>query len=635
MLGTLQIYAITFHARGRCRKSTRKLHWLGPGQTAALPIQRGQFLILLANAIYSLILTLRMKSRFIPRHLLFVVPFLMVSPVSRAFPADPFFFLSNFKFLKAGQLRNDCPDALLPEGRAVPCGDECGIPEGSRRLIELLAAKREKLSRAGFIALLKDLEQKGTLETSVEGVVDFVIRGMQRAGLEVPSKPSAQVAQELTHLMRAELRSEEWITQQKADALLRAKLRSFDVRAGLGSLKFWNFLKEHAGANQTIFNSMELLPGNSQSMKARLGVIANAKYSLDIFSWGWVDDSSGEEIATALIRKKQETPSIRIRVLVDGIVAKQEKYNDTVKILARNGIEVLPTRVSNEPFQGMHQKGILRDAWSKDLAVTPELILGGRNPGDDYLLDEGWSDFDIKISGSAIRDAAIRFQELWNRSALASDPPYGLMLEPLPRRSYTFGGISMGLLNHSPDRPGEDPILLTTLAILRAAEKQVWISNAYFLPSPILLNAIAEAIGRGVVVRILTNSPISIDERALAIPMLESAKQLKALGAKVYLKQGKTLHEKVLLADSKIGMVGSYNYHPRSQWYEREWAMVFSDATLTKFPAVPKFQKELDSRFEAAIPLDSYLESQPPPDEASSAQESFFMKIYELFRRQF
>jgi phosphatidylserine/phosphatidylglycerophosphate/cardiolipin synthase-like enzyme len=563
---------------------------------------------------------------FLPAALVF-----LVIPIPQALPADPFFWLSHLKFLKPASLRNHCLDSLLPESKAA-CGEECALPDGSQRLISLLAQGSETLDRSDVIALLRDLEQRGTLDSSIEGVVTFVIREMKQAGASAPSKTPQEIAGGLTHMMRAELRSEGWISQQKADEFLGQKLQNLDERTGLGSLKFWSFLKEHAGASQTLFNSIDLLPRNSQGMKARLDMIEKASHSLDIFSWGWVDDPSGEELAHALILKKQKTPSLKIRILVDGAVAQQEKYNDTLKTLARNGIDVLNARVSPEPYHGMHQKGILRDAWTRDLKATPEMIMGGRNPGDDYFLDQNWSDFDIRITGNAIRDAAIGFQNLWNSSAVATNPSAALLLEQLPRRSSTPGSMNMALLQHNPDRPGEDPILLATLAILQAAEKEVTISNAYFLPSPILLAAVGAAAKRGVQVRILTNSPLSIDERALAVPMVESAKKLQAIGAKVFFKQGKTLHDKILLADSRIGMVGSYNYHPRSQWYEKEWAFVFSDGLLTRYPVIPKFLAELESRFNAAVPLDSYLSVGA---QKTSAQELFFLKLFEIFRRQF
>jgi cardiolipin synthase len=547
--------------------------------------------------------------------LILVLLITLIFPGERAFPADPFLPVSGLKLLQSLTLQNDCAGFLLHEG--------------AEQLISLLVREGSDLTRAELIGLLQDLERKGTLDASIAALARLAVR-------EAPEER----AREIAHLMRAELRSEAWISQDAADAMLRKKLLALSPGTGLNSRDFWKFLRDQAGARRIRMNAIELLPRNSDSLQARLRLIEGARHSIDILSWGWVDDSSGEFLARALIQKKQERPSLRIRILVDGAVASQAKYNDTLKVMAQNGIEVVNARVSSEPFHGMHQKMMIRDAGATAPGATPELILGGRNPGDDYFLDQGWSDFDLRIRGPFIQEAAIRFRALWNRSAptaLAEDATSVLGREFLAETGPALGANSIGLLSHHPDRPGEDPVLLAALAILKAAKRQVWISNAYFLPPPVLIDSIGAAVRRGVEVRVLTNSPLSIDEWILGFPMLDQAKKLSALGVKVFLKQGKTLHEKVLVADGEIALAGSYNFHPRSQWYEMESAVVFSDEPPVNTPAPSRtltlFQSELSARFDAAIPLQAYLAGRP--ERSPTPQEVLSLKIFEWFRRQF
>ncbi|MCC7110131.1 MAG: hypothetical protein IT382_12630, partial [Deltaproteobacteria bacterium] len=80
----------------------------------------------------------------------------------------------------------------------------------------------------------------------------------------------------------------------------------------------------------------------------------------------------------------------------------------------------------------------------------------------------------------------------------------------------------------------------------------------------------------------LTNSPQSVDEPIVSAPIQESLPSLIAAGAKVYVKQGDTLHSKFLVVDDLFSMVMSYNLHPRSERYEGEMSVNSLDEATAK-----------------------------------------------------
>ena len=90
----------------------------------------------------------------------------------------------------------------------------------------------------------------------------------------------------------------------------------------------------------------------------------------------------------------------------------------------------------------------------------------------------------------------------------------------------------------------------------------------------------------------MTNSAQSVDEPIVTAPILASLPELVASGAEVYLKQGDTLHSKLMVVDGLYAAVGSYNLHPRSERYEGEMLV----NTLSKDTAsnvVNAFEKDL------------------------------------------
>lgn len=116
-------------------------------------------------------------------------------------------------------------------------------------------------------------------------------------------------------------------------------------------------------------------------------------------------------------------------------------------------------------------------------------------------------------------------------------------------------------IGSTPDDP-YSLIYLTLLSAIGNAEKQIQLTNAYFVPDPQLLKALSDAARRGVEVKLILPSH-SDSEIVFHAGRSHYAALLKA-GVKIYERQGALLHSKTALIDGVWSCVGSTNLDWRS-----------------------------------------------------------------------
>jgi len=178
---------------------------------------------------------------------------------------------------------------------------------------------------------------------------------------------------------------------------------------------------------------------------------------------------------------------------------------------------------------GMHRKIVIIDHETPN-ASTAATILGGRNFGDVYFhqqtkpdtpeLDK-WRDTDMIVTGSSTTQAAHIF-----RDALGTVP--GNAGHTLVSSQGMTHAIDPGNVAHvdttdkfaivdqnpssiSTDSRYLDPVYKITLKMVANAQRSIDISNAYYIITPPLHDALVEAMHRGVQVRVHTNSVESMD----------------------------------------------------------------------------------------------------------------------------
>jgi cardiolipin synthase len=108
----------------------------------------------------------------------------------------------------------------------------------------------------------------------------------------------------------------------------------------------------------------------------------------------------------------------------------------------------------------------------------------------------------------------------------------------------------------------------TILSAIRSAEKSIWISAAYFVPTTDEMNDLIAAARRGVDVRIMV--PANSDEPMAQAVGRANYGDLLAAGIHIFEEQDGMLHSKWMTIDGVWSIVGSSNFDHRSILFNDE-----------------------------------------------------------------
>jgi putative cardiolipin synthase len=398
-------------------------------------------------------------------------------------------------------------------------------------------------------------------------------------------------------------------------------------------------------------SSVQPLINGADALHARLQLAREAKRSLDIQYYLYHPDGSGKALAVEL--RKAADRGVRVRLLLDDIRL-QGADELLVRIDKQENIEV---RIFN-PFahrsarwldflrdfgrvnHRMHNKSMSADGLSS--------IVGGRNIGDEYFAAKqtvNFSDMDLLISGPVVREIGATFDEYWNSavvypiselspSLLEVDSAEVASSSPMSVSTVDPTGFPAGkvywakatAIADPPDKLHEQTALDTyAIAQLRRqfnlAQKEMILVSPYFVPGRRGVKWLADAVKRGVRVRVLTNSFAATDVSAVHAGYARYRAELLRAGVELYELKPATpggvvdkagaphssrasLHAKVYLVDGHKVFVGSMNLDPRSVVLNTEMGVVVDSAPMYR-DLMMSFERSLPShawRLELADP---------------------------------
>jgi putative cardiolipin synthase len=432
--------------------------------------------------------------------------------------------------------------------------------------------------------------------------------------------------------------------------------------------------------------AVAMLESGEGSFAARIALLRDARHSIRIQALVFKGDEAGLRIAEVLKQKKEE--GLDVRVIVDAFSNPWLQTQWMFFDLKQHGIEVegyeaLALQWVNEvpvPFltphydvgradKRFHEKLWLIDAETEHgVAVT-----GGLNIGNEYFRVDPtdpagyWRDQDVAVRGAILADLAAAFDSTfdylvsikkgrgifntnlyWNatRAVLDETGKYPVhytkdkrlveRVEALEqgRKELTYFESRCRFLHNRP-RFAETYILQAYLKIIAAAEREMLIANAYFVPTPAITVALKEAARRCVAVTLVTNSPETNDLPEISMVGRGHYKDLLAVnampevaacanadaGIRIWewigraegdpVQQG-TMHSKFAVADRRLSLVGSYNLDPRSERLNSETALVFEEETISA--ELARWIVDHDLRYSQAVTLAAAAEFADPAD---------------------
>lgn len=266
------------------------------------------------------------------------------------------------------------------------------------------------------------------------------------------------------------------------------------------------------------------------------------------------DDETGRELKSRLTKKAEE--GVRIYFQYDEIGSHNlpRRY---INDLRKAGVKVSSfhtTKGRGNRFQlnfRNHRKITVIDGHTA--------FVGGHNIGDEYMGRNPrfgrWRDTHLKIEGSVIADIQISFVNDWHWST-GSD----IDLNWDFKKAET-DGPHMLAMSTGPADELENCSLMFVHAI-HSARRRFWLASPYFIPNEAVLEALQIAALRGVDVRIIL--PFKADHRTVYLAGFSYILQLDLPGIRFYRYKAGFLHQKAMLIDDDLAIVGTANADNRS-----------------------------------------------------------------------
>ena len=324
--------------------------------------------------------------------------------------------------------------------------------------------------------------------------------------------------------------------------------------------------QEIGGSPLVVGNKVVLLQDGPATYAAMFDAIGKAKDHINVESYIVEDGEVGQKFANLLLERQAQ--GVQVNLIYDsaGAFGTSNAYFDRLKaggiqVLEFNPLNPLAARKEWTPNHRDHRKLLIvdgRTAFLGGINISSVYSSGSFGRGSEDPVDpkNGWRDTDVKIDGPVVAEFQKLFIRTWEKqkgSALAQRDYFPVVAPP--------GNEIVRAIGSSPNDE-YSLIYLTLISAITNAEKQVYITNAYFVPDPQLLKALLEAAARGVDVRLIL--PSHSDSATVFHAGRWHYSDLLKGGVRIYERKGALLHSKTAIIDGVWSCVGSSNLDWRS-----------------------------------------------------------------------
>jgi cardiolipin synthase len=311
-------------------------------------------------------------------------------------------------------------------------------------------------------------------------------------------------------------------------------------------------------------NKIKLLKNAEEAYPEMLQAVLEAKNYI-IFQFYIVrGDETGRTFLSALVKKARD--GVRVTFMNDAIGVMIP--SDILKEMKEAGVQV-------GTFNESTHKGKLQINFRnhRKILVVDGMVafLGGMNIGDEYRgLNPKygpWRDTNVRLEGPSVIAAQLASAKDWYciyEKSIDAD----WVIHPSKNDSTT-------MVLHSGPADDKHTCLLSLIALINSATKKLWIANPYYVPPESLMDGILLASLRGVDVRILL--PGYSDARFVMLASKVYQKVLLKHGVKVFRYTKGFLHQKVMVVDDALSVIGSANFDYRSMFINFEATVISTD----------------------------------------------------------
>ena len=324
------------------------------------------------------------------------------------------------------------------------------------------------------------------------------------------------------------------------------------------------------GSPLIVGNKVTLLQDGAATYAAMFAAIRQARDHINLESYIIEDDAVGRQFADLLLA--QQGRGVQVNIIYDSVGALntpraffERLRQGGVAVLEFNPVNPLKAKTPWLLNNRDHRKILIVDgriAFIGGINISSVYSSGsmvrglGRGEVQTPSNSVAWRDTDLQMDGPVVAELQKLFMSTWEKQrgvALASRDYFPSLTAQGDQIVRAIGSTF------------DDPyslIYLTLLSAIGNAEKQVYLTNAYFVPDPQLLNAMTDAATRGVDVRLIL--PSQSDSALVFHAGRAHYSGLLEGGVKLYERKGALLHSKTAVIDGVWSTVGSTNLDWRS-----------------------------------------------------------------------
>ncbi len=306
-------------------------------------------------------------------------------------------------------------------------------------------------------------------------------------------------------------------------------------------------------------NKVTLLSDGQATYAAMFEAIKTAKDHINLESYIIEDDETGRKFADQLLEKQAK--GIRVNIIYDS-VGSMNTPASYFQRLRDGGIQVVGFNPIN-PLETPEKWGLTHRDHRKILITDGKIaIIGGINISGVYSSSPlrrkqtekapiHWRDTDIQIEGPAVAEFQKLFLDTWQKQEgpELSEGNYFPDLKEEGNALVRVVGSKAGQTNRI--------TFIMYVSAITFAEHSIHMTNSYFIPDDQILNALTDAAGRGVDVKIILPG-ISDSQLVLYAQRYYYSRLLKS-GVKLYEHSTSLLHAKTAVIDKVWSTVGSTN----------------------------------------------------------------------------
>lgn len=311
-------------------------------------------------------------------------------------------------------------------------------------------------------------------------------------------------------------------------------------------------------------NDVQLLHNGDAIFPAMLRAIDAAQHTVDFETFVYWKGDIARQFAESLAARAKA--GVTVRVLLDAFGAK-EMEPELAKLMQSAGCELrwfrpLSTWRAWQTDKRTHRKILVCDNL---VGFTGGVGIADEWTGDARNADE-WRDTHCQVRGLALLGLRAAFLDNWNEAG-------DWLFEQAPEtQSEPAGDIAVQVIRSS-STIGWTDITGLMRNLVALSQRRLYITTAYLVLEPQLIDLLCAAADRGVDVRILAPGK-QTDSRFSQLAGQPHYARLMDCGVQLFLYQQTLLHCKLIALDESVSCIGSANLNRRSLGKDEECCIV-------------------------------------------------------------